>query len=375
MLSHLQNSDTTGYLDADSWKEYHDTLFGDDSRADLVVALARKMPRILEYLGNLQDTPCPVVTERALPWIVPTSLRNGSVIICDDVLNIGTTLKHYVDYSFSCGFRDVRAMVFAKKEKSSASCAPINVSVGQYFDELQYWRFETALPQELQKIGKPYEVDFPIIDIPIPEELANLSPEEWYNLFETKYCSVHNLTTPSQRQAGITSISIIEPLLSIENSHQYRRDMLLPSIVKVRIYISRECGLIRIVPMYVRVIGRDELETSTHSICGKYTDLYRETKPIAREGKPFTDEPIFILATYLYSFAYGKQFVDRLCVDIPILPRNLARISYFDIQLLFGPAVARDIHSRLQRDLEEIEKAVNIQSQFTSPTLPPSPIK
>ena len=44
-------ADKAEILDAEGWKAFMDAVFDPRSKPDFVVAIARKMPRLLEYLG------------------------------------------------------------------------------------------------------------------------------------------------------------------------------------------------------------------------------------------------------------------------------------------------------------------------------------
>jgi hypothetical protein len=183
----------------------------------VVVALARKMPRLLEFTcpEKIKDTN--IITERALPWLSRSIYQNKIFRFADDTINVGSTLEHYIDYTKK-KFPDAGYELFSyalneKNEKHKTINKIIQLVDKSYipykFTREDYNNFESSLPSELMTLGKPYDLDFPIINIPLKENLKNKQPEFWLNHFSQFFKSCHHLTTFSQRNAGITSITLI----------------------------------------------------------------------------------------------------------------------------------------------------------------------
>ena len=356
-MSPVTASRTIGYLDVEDWMEFRDSLCDPDDPPQFVVAVARKMPRILEYLGaHAKKMPCPVVSERALPWLAARKPLEGHVVLCDDVLNIGTTLSHYALYARKLGFERVSVRVYARREKKReiqdlGPLANLRVNVRHSFDETAYRRFESALPQELLKIGKPYDIDFPIISLPLQKEQAARSPEDWLDALSECFCSVHDLTTPTQRDVGVTSMSIIDPL---DVDHQRRWTCGSPHMIptlKVRIYISQRDQLMRLVPMCVLGVPETALSGGVAPFHGDLGRLFSSLSPQAKAGSPFALESPYILATYLASFEYGMDFLQHVSRDLFGADRQRADVEESDLCLLFGPHLAGELRSQLRAHL------------------------
>ncbi|MHC2284099.1 hypoxanthine-guanine phosphoribosyltransferase [Bradyrhizobium diazoefficiens] len=61
-----------------------------DYSPDLVVLVARKMPRLVEALNlSLGDAVC--VSDHAIPFVHP-NIKGARVAIVDDIWNVGTTM-------------------------------------------------------------------------------------------------------------------------------------------------------------------------------------------------------------------------------------------------------------------------------------------
>lgn len=259
----------TTYLDSSEWTNFvEDILDRKDDEQVTIVAIARKMPRIFEYIMNLENIPCEIITDRALPWLSSENYSKAKMIFCDDVLNVGSTLAHHINYAQNLGLKDVEVKVFARRKSRSKLCSgspfsKLNLSVVNSYDEKSYWRFETALPLELLSIGKPFAIDFPIFYLRISEKDSKKSPEEWLEHFKSIFLSVHNLTTLSQRSAGISSISIIEPFEFSLEQYVDPNAIKLDPPPKIRLYISKNSRQMLIVPMCVPSIVCDFLRTKS----------------------------------------------------------------------------------------------------------------
>jgi len=73
-----------------------------------LVVIARRMPRILELSGPFSNLPCPVISERALPWVNPEILGRMTLLFVDDIWNVGSTLAHHINYARQeRGFSDI----------------------------------------------------------------------------------------------------------------------------------------------------------------------------------------------------------------------------------------------------------------------------
>lgn len=368
------------YLDSKSWQKFCDSVICPEKPPRAVVAIARKMPRILEYLGVIENAHCPVLTERALPWLEKCDSESNKIHFCDDVLNVGTTLHHFAKYARDNGIGSVQLKVYAcRREKyegyNSTPLSDFSLSVSELFDKKRYLRFETALPQELLTIGKPYDIDFPIISVAISEQEALRSSEDWYDIFSTQFSSVHNLTTLSQKEAGITSISIMEPI-SLSGDYVFfgKRPGIIP-IVKIRLYISAREKIIRIVPIFAPPVSAKDLQDRKTFFKNELESIFSSLCDKVRAGSPFSLEPIYNLFVYLLSFQYGRMFLPFIRQCISLGDEVIPTLSQVDLEFLFGRQVAQEIREVLGRLLRKNIADSNLSERFHSYPRPKKPMK
>lgn len=330
------------YLSPEKWREFGRTLTA--GAPDVIVAIARKMPRILEHTGLTGTSPCPIVSERALPWLLGDLPREDKLTFCDDVLNVGTTLAHHVNYVRGNGFKDVRVAVFARHQQNREMHARLGLVepttyVSNDFDTDYYHEFETALPLELATLGKPYDVDFPIIEVPLVSARARTG-EEWFDLLQQHFNSVHDLTTSAHRRAGVLVYTIISPY-ALTDMHD--------SIVnaKLRLYVSRGT-LLRIVPMVIGPCAAADL-ASYRFLDPMLQEVWGQLTPRAALGAPYDYEPLYALWLYLHSLDYARPFIANLEL---FTGRVKATLSFPDLCFLYGQPIARELQPRLERILE-----------------------
>ena len=234
------------------------------------------------------------------------------------------------------------------------------MTVLRSFDERSYWQFETALPQVLLSVGKPYDLDFPIISVPLSETDASRSVEEWHALLQRVFPNVCNLTTPSQRLAGVASFTLLEPLdISLEDL--VRSYSALPGsaqVVKIRLYISQRARVIRVVPICIPIVEEEAIRSNGSLRDPALDDLFTSLVARVRDADPFPLEPRYNCLVYLASFEYGRLFLGQL--------RRLAEdagpwrpaISEADVRLLFGhdmaPSLAHKLRERLNGECPKV---------------------
>ena len=365
----MGKGNAAGMLDPQEWQEFYDGFSEAGKHPELIIAIARKMPRILEYAGILGTSGCQIVTERALPWVSNTLSPNGYAVFCDDILNWGSTLSHYVEFAQRHGMRNVQVRVYAMRETRRGQHRSlfrngVNLTVSRSFDEGSYWRFETSLPQQLVTMGKPFDIDFPILTIPLSEADACRTTENWLDSLGAIFASVHNLTTPTQRSAGITSISILEPMsVNIQDVVPRYRRRHNPT-TKIRLYVSKSERLLRIVPMWIVPIHESILFGDKKVFSSELNSIFAEVSSLALQGEPFPHEPRYNLFTYLLSFSYGQMFLPH--IESLISGRHVAQpsIAERDLELLFGRSVSDYLKPRLDALLCAQQPVVGLLEHF-----------
>src|SRR6185437_16929228 len=100
------------------WRALADLVRRD--HPDVVILIARKVPRLVELFNLNFGTRCLVVSDIAVPFC-HTLIRGRRVAVVDDLVNVGTTLAHARDCVVACGARNVNFYALGKRDGSPVS--------------------------------------------------------------------------------------------------------------------------------------------------------------------------------------------------------------------------------------------------------------
>ena len=346
-----------------------------------MVAIARKMPRLLECSGVLPGQ-TNVISERALPWVLRSEGPTRRFRLIDDVLNVGTTLTHYAKYIHDNGSNfKTEVKVFCKRkkkcklqDKSPLFDSADDISWEEVLSEEDFQSFETLLPVQLLTLGKPYDLDFPIISVRTTSDHHLNKPEEWLQLLRSTFPSVHNLTMRSQREEGISSISVIDPL-DVELTEVLPLESFdLSPPAKVRLYVSSKQDYIKVVPMWIPTMRSTFLEELPLRLTGNLEEIANSITYEPIEGKPFTLEPVYNLLVYLISFHYACLFLKHLAKLLGGI--DIVGVESHDLKLLFGTTLGDHLVTILNKYLQSNKGEAKVRSRFPSyerPTKPQNP--
>ncbi len=345
----------------------------------MIVAVARKMPRLLEYCGVIDGSQV-IISERALPWIFGKHRSAGELHFIDDILNVGTTLSHYTEYAHDVGHcSNIEVSVYGRRkknvglhDKSPMGKYASKITWDLTFDNSEYNLFETRLPIELLTLGKPYDLDFPVISLSTDLGHSSSAPEDWITLLSQLFPSVHNLTLSSQREEGIVSISVIEPL-------DFGVDDILPSEAllqsppaKIRLYISTKSNCINVVPMLIPSVTQWFLEQFPWSSIGGFLGgMVGKLDAKPAEGRPFRLEPVYNLLVYLSSFYYASLFIPHLIRLFS--SAEIVGVDAHDLRLSFGTDVGNRLGPMLNNYLNSCDSEVGLRHSFPKYKLPKQP--
>ena len=144
-------------------------------RNDIVIALSRKGPRLLEYLAKYKDLVIPnVISEHALPFLFSRIIKNSEsyhLYIFDDAIYYGSTISNLIDEinayisAYDLHERvDIAGIYVAIKEPSSVELPndinvypiePCSSGYGHYFVK--------RVMKDLRSLGRSLEIEFPAI--------------------------------------------------------------------------------------------------------------------------------------------------------------------------------------------------------------------
>ena len=183
---------------------------------DIVIALSRKGPRLLEFLAKHKNLDIPnVISEHALPFLFSRILKNSEsyhLHIFDDAIYYGSTISNLIDEinayisCYNLQHRvDMVGVYVAIKEPSSVEL-PDNINVypieqcssgyGHYFVK--------RVMKDLRSLGRSLEIEFPAIRHHVSKELKL---EDIYHSFKNSF-GENNVSLINSSE-GIPSLSVV----------------------------------------------------------------------------------------------------------------------------------------------------------------------
>lgn len=148
------------YLDRRPWAALAEAIRKFD--ADIVVLVARKMPRLVETLRLDLGAQATCISDQAIPFM-HQDLRGARVAIVDDIWNVGTTMRHAAKRVNAANPRSVRLFALAAKDADAAHKAGVHLMLASSLTSDRYRALVDAVPKALRLSAKPYDMDFPVV--------------------------------------------------------------------------------------------------------------------------------------------------------------------------------------------------------------------
>jgi hypothetical protein len=212
----------------------------------VVVLIARKTPRLFEAFGmNVAGNPL-VITDLAIP-MCGRYLADARVAIVDDMVNVGSTIHRTARIVQAAGAREVEMFAIARLDPnmhdgdcsshSQAGREP-RYAEAQLLDRMELMEFAARVPEALQGLAKPYDMDFPLVQCRLEAPFHGF--EELALLFADRYGEdrVYDVSTPRGHAAGVRRLVLDLTAESDINS-------------KVRLYFDESAQRCNVVPMRV----------------------------------------------------------------------------------------------------------------------------
>lgn len=203
------------------------------SDADIVVALSRKGPRLLEYLRkNMGLKELSVMTEHALPFLFENILSKSDkkfrIFIVDDAIYFGSTilaLKEEIEsYIKVYGLEErvhIEAIFSCIKDKGSLDFGDIEVKAIKDARPGYGHFFVKEVMKNLRSLGKSLEVEFPEI------------------CYETKYpVDIYKLHSSLQEIFGEEKVYMIDSPLGIKSISVLLSGVRESTFRKLRIFVD-----------------------------------------------------------------------------------------------------------------------------------------
>lgn len=382
----------------DFTEQYRDVIsnldaFIEAEDPNYVLALARSGPRLLERLERegLVNIDPPVITEKALPFMDESEIKNSEFLVFDDILIAGTTIRSWLNEfvkRYEVDTEDVTVVTLAIDKESVGLFNPetlANLPEGEAqitlspeldhaqisfntflkFDSRRRFQFSREVIHSLSCLNKPYDIDFALFGTIVDPELV------------TELCQqneICDLTTRKQRNAGLERFSLIVPP---ELSYTFQRAVFhepeyQTRISKLRIYYDAESGTAMFAPMFLFSMEEDTLTNSTIFDSDSFGYLNRIVDEVTDEAVNDDQffESRFRLIWYLVSYLFGV-YVNRNVVDEELdLFRGTSpeqHLHFEDLAYLFGEDVATTLLTRLQSNHERIVAEMAAIEEYVGP--------
>jgi hypothetical protein len=315
-----------------------------DYAPTIVILVARKAPRIREAL-RLEFAPTAiVVSDLALPFFA-ASLHGARVAVVDDFVNVGSTVRRAVRAALDAGASDVRAFAIShlEREKTLEELDVEYVS-NEPLDMHGLQTFARRIPEALQSLAKPYDLDFPLLSCSLQPPFD--SYDDLHAALRDRHGDrVYGLTTQAGADAGVRRLAVDPP--RTKGRHE-----------KVRSYVDELTGSCTLVPMVVSSPLPAEPPVWLTGWPRGVWDTMARLAPAGREG----EDALARLRLFVDSLDFGLRFVQEHS-DILSLAED-PPFSLDDAELVFGPAIRLVEPATAQPSGEAPAGAVGLPSPF-----------
>lgn len=296
--------------------------------ADVVVLVARKMPRLVEVLHLDLGKRATFVSDQAVPFVA-RELEGARVAIIDDVWNVGTTMLNALKRVRETNPRSIRLFALAAKDADRARNAGVHLTIESSLGTDQRRALVEAVPKVLRLSAKPYDMDFPIIPCHLRAPFGAWS-DCWHWLTDSFGDRVHSTVDDEQVEAGFARATI-----DIDSYPGW--------VVKARLYFDLNRLTCNLVPMALapsiprsNVYPEGTLATKVFEALSACLSRVATTK-----SEPFVSgdeegDGLSRINTYCDALLFSDMIYAQLR---PLLQRDhAAPLSVPDLQIQFGPA-------------------------------------
>ena len=232
VLATLNKTNNSAALPTQAWVELSNAVQQFDP--DVVVLVARKMPRLVDALGLDFGPRAVAISDQAIPFVL-RELKDARVAIVDDVWNVGTTMLHARDRTLNARPRTIKLFALAAKDAESAQEAGVNLVMLTSLSADQRRSFIESVPRALRLTSKPFDVDFPIIRCLIRAPYRTW--EDCWAWLQAHFGELaHSTVDNAQLSAGLARATVNLRTIS-------------DWIVKARLYFDVRRGFCNVVPM------------------------------------------------------------------------------------------------------------------------------
>ncbi len=175
----------------------------------VVVLIARKAPRIAQALELDFGPSALVISDLAIPFC-RAELKGARVAIVDDIVNVGSTLLRAREAVVDAGAAQAHAFAIADKgsEARLEGLADLTLADPVVLDDLTRDVLTAEIPDRLQRLGLPYDLDFPVLACRVPR--AESSFDYLRDALVERYGGgqLYDLTTPAGAEADVQRMTV-----------------------------------------------------------------------------------------------------------------------------------------------------------------------
>lgn len=302
---------TANVVQSSDWFALRDAVR--DWRPDLIVAVARKMPRIDEAMALGFREIALTVADPAIPFIAPY-VAGARVAVVDDVVNVGSTLENAQRLLVRMGASEV--MTFALQSRLSGSSTP-NLRRVAFPQDRDRFCDSVAIqsPEIVARVSKAFDLDFPVIPC----------------RFVMPFSTPEDLASEAEQRIGVRVFSTTRENGAHPRTSRLTLDRSARSTIrKMRVYFDAETGDLNVVPMLISAplppvpVARSPWAADWHG------------KLAAAAGDWLTDEVSSRISMFIDSMHWGLECLRELRHVIVPVERNVLDLS--EAGNVFGPA-------------------------------------
>jgi len=300
---------------------------------DIIVLVARKMPRLMECLGLNFNKGALVLSDFAIPF-AHNYFKGARVAIVDDSINIGTTLCKTYQSVKACGARDIHLFALGAKENNTVDQKNLLDMISAHVDYVNPRKLKTnehtalvkSIPLALGFTAKPYDLEFPILScrFTAPYKKGTQIYEWLQNKFGKE--STHTVDRPIPSAMGFLRFTV-DVGSNLKDNY------------KLRLYINEKAKTCNLVPFAIPAIWENGAQYKSSLSNFISTELLKSIETAPGKAETFCGESKYRLNLFLYSLDFGLHMLDKIGEILTIdstAPFNLA-----DASMLFGPGIQK----------------------------------
>lgn len=324
-ISQLTSTVARAVLPLPAWQVLIDQLHHDDP--DVVVLVARKMPRVAELLGVHFSARTSVIADVALPFC-QSILKCSRVAIVDDIVNVGSTVKRAAELAIAAGAASVKIYSLGHRSGLPTNDDQIEMfyALKGTFSENQYRSHVRSIPAAISQLAKPFDLAFPVIPCAYP--LGISKGEDLARLLVTRFGDEQVQVIPSPYHNSPVRRITLWP-----DDDPNRKDR------KLRIYFDDAEQICRLVPIAVQQpIPPGEGTRDSNPI---WNMLRAEVEVFQGLPESTKLDAMASIAVFQGSLAWFVSSAASKLLGPILRPLFVDLIDLSDAALLFGPLVQK----------------------------------